>query len=140
MARPRVRVCVAFTIVLFLCGDASGGCVHDCLWRSFCCVALEQARGRRVVHALLFARAGEITRVYLWVLNRENLYSFRSVSRLCVRRLSAFVISPPFADGAATAFPISSPKKKKRGCRQLVIIRGSDGAATVPRERFRTHK
>ena len=33
----------------------------------------------------------------------------------------------------------SPPKKKKRECRRLVIIRGRDGAATVPRERFRTH-
>ena len=32
------------------------------------------------------------------------------------------------------------PKNKKRGCRRLVIIHGRDGAATVFRERFRTHK
>ena len=39
------------------------------------------------------------------------------------------------ACGAAGAFPVSSPKKKKRGCRRLVIIRGRDGAATVSREK-----
>ena len=88
----------------------------------------------------LFARAGEITRVCLWALNCGSLHSFRSVSRLCARRQSAFVISPPFAYGAAKAFPVSSPKKKKRGFRRLVIIRGRDGSATVSRERFRTYK
>ena len=35
---------------------------------------------------------------------------------------------------------VSCPKKKKRGCRRLVIIRGRDGAATASRERFRTHR
>ena len=39
--------------------------------------------------------------------------------------------------GAATCMLIlvSRPKKKKRGCRRLVVIRGRDGAATVSREK-----
>ena len=36
---------------------------------------------------------------------------------------------------------VSCPKKKKRGCRRLVIIRGRDGAATVSREKVsHTHE
>jgi len=37
--------------------------------------------------------------------------------------------------GVCVVGRVGGPKKKKRGCRRLVIIRGRDGATTFPREK-----
>ena len=82
----------------------------------------------------------DLARVFLgfWVVN-----ICVRLNRCRVRVFDVILVGIRLAPacGAAEAFPASSPgKKKKRGCRRLVIIRDRDGAATatVPRELFRT--
>ena len=139
MARLRFRRVAVSTVVR---GGASG-CVVACAL--FGCgvpecyrVALGWPRERSVLHVLLVCAQGRRARFRgFWVvdvcirLNRCRVRVFDVI-------LMGLRLAP--ACGAAEAFPASSPKKKKRGCRRLVIIRGRDGATTVSRERFRTHR
>ena len=103
------------------------------------CVALGWPRERRALCVLLVCTQGRCARlpvefgvINVWIrLNRCRVRVF-GIILMGIRLASAC--------GAAEAFPVGPPKKRKRGCRRLVAIHGRDGAAAACREMFRTQE
>ena len=89
---------------------------------------------------MLLACARGVARVRLWI--SSSLFRVR-LNRCRVRVFGLIVMGVRLASLMAqpkrslVSFPL---KKKKWGCRRLVIIRGRDGAATFSREMFRTRR